>query len=194
MPLPSPTLLSMEVLTHVYPLLKHLFSKIFPMAKTFPTCLKTTYKRSKCLALSRRVQDPSATRTEANVFLKTSTMEQISETTDRLGSERDVVEGSYLRSFTSGRRISQSNISSREGGWGQQASNQSKIPQQICASPAFQDGGFPLTQIYITEWRLHVQNRFKRVPEEGSLYEFLCLCFGPDSAPRALPSYERFQC
>ena len=158
MPLPSPTLLSMEVLTHVYPLLKHLFSKIFPMAKTFPTCLKTTYKRSKCLALSRRVQDPSATRTEANVFLITSTMEQISETTDRLGSERDVVEGSYLRSFTSGRRISQSNISSREGGWGQQASNQSKKPQQICASPAFQDGGFPLPQVFITEWRLHVQN------------------------------------
>ena len=85
-------------------------------------------------------------------------MEQISETTDRLGSERDVVERSYLRSFTSGRRISQSNISSREGGWGQQASNQSKKPQQICASPAFQDGGFPLPQVFITEWRLHVQN------------------------------------
>ena len=118
MSLPSPTLLSMDVLTHVYPLLKHLFSKIFPMAKTCSTCLKTTYKRSKCLVLSRRVQDPSATRTEANVFPKTSTMEQISETTDRLGSERDVVEGSYLRSFTSGRRISQSDISSREGGWG----------------------------------------------------------------------------
>ena len=97
MSLPSPTLLSMDVLTHVYPLLKHLFSKIFPMAKTCSTCLKTTYKRSKCLVLSRRVQDPSATRTEANVFPKTSTMEQISETTDRLGSERDVVEGFHIR-------------------------------------------------------------------------------------------------
>ena len=37
-------------------------------------------------------------------------------------------------------RISQSNISSREKGWGQQASNQSKKPQQICALTAFQNG------------------------------------------------------
>ena len=41
---------------------------------------------------------------------------------------------------------------------GQQASNQSKKPQQICASPTFQDEAFPLPQIFITEWRLHVQN------------------------------------
>ena len=41
-------------------------------------------------------------------------MEQISERTDKLGSEKDVGEGSYLQSFTSERRISQSNISSRE--------------------------------------------------------------------------------
>ena len=40
--------------------------------KAFPTCLDTTYKRSKYLVPSRRVQDPSATRTEANVFSKTS--------------------------------------------------------------------------------------------------------------------------
>ena len=53
-------------------------------------------------------------------------MEQRPERTDRLGSERDVAEGSYLQSFTSGRIISQSNISSREKGWRQQASNQAK--------------------------------------------------------------------
>ena len=125
--------------------------------KTFSTCLETTYKGSKCLVLSRRVQDPSAIRTEANVSPKSSTLEQRSERTDRLGSERDVGEGSYLQSFTSGKRISQSNISSREKGWGQHASNQSTKPQQICALPAFQNGGFALPKNVITEWRLHVQ-------------------------------------
>ena len=56
----------------------------------------------------------------------------------------------------------QSNISSREKRWVQQVSNQSKKPQQICALPAFQNGGFALPKIVITEWRLYVQNRFKR--------------------------------
>ena len=56
---------------------------------------------------SRRVQDSPATRTEANVFPKTSAIEQRSERTDSLGSERDVGEGSYLQRFTPGRRISQ---------------------------------------------------------------------------------------
>ena len=51
-------------------------------------------------------------------------MQQRSERTDILGSERDVAEEN--QSFTSGKRISQSNISSREKGWEQQASNQSK--------------------------------------------------------------------
>ena len=82
--------------------------------KTFSTCLETTYKRSKRLILNRRVQDLSATRTEANVSPKTSKIEQRSERTDRLGTERDVGEESYLQSFTSGRRISQSNIFSRK--------------------------------------------------------------------------------
>ena len=111
---------------------------------TFSTCLETTYKRSKCLVLSRKVQDPSASRTKANVFPETSTMEQRSGRTDGLGSERDVGEGSFLQSFTSGRRISQSNISSREKGWGRKPSNQFKYLQQICALPAFQNGGFAL--------------------------------------------------
>ena len=84
-------------------------------------------------------------------------MEQRSERTDRLGSERDVGEG-----FTSGRRISLSNFSGREKGWDQQACHQSKNPHQICDLPAFQNGGFALTNIFITEWRLHVENRFKR--------------------------------
>ena len=75
--------------------------------KIFSICLETAYKRSKCLVLSRRVQGPSATRTEANVFPKISIMEQRSERTDRLGKERNVEEASYLQSLTSGRRISQ---------------------------------------------------------------------------------------
>ena len=50
-------------------------------------------------------------------------MEKRSVRTDRLGNERDVGEGSYLQNLTSGRRISQSNISSREKEWEQQASN-----------------------------------------------------------------------
>ena len=129
--------------------------------KTFSTCLDFTYKRSKYLVLSRRVQDPSATRTEANVFSKTSIMEKRSEKTDRLGNERDLGEGSDLQSFTSRRRISQSNISGREKGWEKQASNQSKKPQRISAFPAFQNGGFTLPKICITEGRLHVQSRFK---------------------------------
>ena len=64
--------------------------------KTFSTCLGTIYKRSKCLVLSRKVQDPSGKISEANVFPKTSTMEQRSERTDGIGSERDVGERSYL--------------------------------------------------------------------------------------------------
>ena len=96
----------------------------------FDLCFSTFYlsgeKDKKCLVLSRRVQDPSATKTELNVFPKTSTIEQRSKRTDRLGSEKDVQEGSYLQSVESGRRISQLSISSREKGWGQKASNQSK--------------------------------------------------------------------
>ena len=49
-----------------------------------------------------------------NFFPKTSAMEQRSERTDELGSEKDVGEGSYLQRFKSGRRISQSYITSRE--------------------------------------------------------------------------------
>ena len=64
--------------------------------KTFSTCLETIYKRSKCIVLSRKVQDPSGKISEANVFPKTSRMEQRSERTDRIGSERDVGEGNYL--------------------------------------------------------------------------------------------------
>ena len=66
-----------EALTHASPFLKHLFSKMtVPILspgkkfKTFSTCLETTYERSKCLVLSRRVQDPSATRTEVDVSPK----------------------------------------------------------------------------------------------------------------------------
>ena len=44
---------------------------------------------------------------------------------------------------------------------GKQASNQSKKPQENCALPEFQNGGFGLPKIFITDWR-HVQNRFKR--------------------------------
>ena len=71
--LPSPTLLSMEA----FPPLKHFFSKTGSSnlrsgrkIKKIPTCLETTYKRSNCLVHSRRVHDPSATRTEANVCPK----------------------------------------------------------------------------------------------------------------------------
>ena len=135
--LPSPTPLSMEVLTHASPLLKRLFSKmtvpISPLAgrlKHFLPALRLLTK-DQCV-LSRKVQDLSTTRTKANVFPKTSTMEKRSERTDKLGSEKDVGEGSYLQSFTAERRISQSNISSREKGWGQQVSKQSEKPQQIC--------------------------------------------------------------
>ena len=53
-----------------------------------------------------------------NFFPKTSAMEQRSERTDELGSEKDVGEGSYLQRFKSGRRISQSYITSREKWWG----------------------------------------------------------------------------
>ena len=62
--------------------------------KTFSTCLETTCKRSKCLVLTRMVQDLSATRNKANIFPKTSTMEQRSERTDRLESERYIGERS----------------------------------------------------------------------------------------------------
>ena len=89
-------------------------------------------------------------------------MEQRSERTGRFGSERDVRKGSYLQNFTSGKRISQSDISSREKGLWQQGSNQSKKPQQIRALPAFQNERFALPKIFITEWRLRLQNRFKR--------------------------------
>ena len=41
----------------------------------------------------RRIQDPPATKTEANVFPKTSTMKQRSERTDRLESEGEFGEG-----------------------------------------------------------------------------------------------------
>ena len=41
--------------------------------------------------------------------------------------------------------------SSREKGWGHQAGNQSKKPQQICALTVFQNGGFALPKVFITE-------------------------------------------
>ena len=123
-------------------------------------------------------------------------MEQRLERTDRLGSERDVGEG-----LTSGRRISLSNFSGREKGRDQQACHQSKNPHQICDLPAFQIEGFAPTNIFIIEWRLHVENRFKRCIFQcalyknsrkllrfrwkRNLYEFLCLCFGLGPAPRA---------
>ena len=102
--LQSPTLLSMEA----FPPLKHFFSKTGSSnlrsgrkIKKIPTCLETTYKRSNCLVHSRRVHDPSATRTEANVLPKTLTIiEQRSEGTDRLGGERYVGAGSNLQRFT----------------------------------------------------------------------------------------------
>ena len=100
-------------------------------------------------------------------------MEQRSERTGRFGSERDVRKGSYLQNFTSGKRISQSDISSREKGLWQQGSNQSKKPQQIRALPAFHNERFALPKIFITEWRLRLQIDLKdayfsvplRVPE-----------------------------
>ena len=100
--LPSPTQLSMVVLTHAYPLLKYLFSKM-----TVPICPLAGRLKHFLPAWGLLTKDQS-------VSPKTSTMEQRLERTDRLGSERDVGEGSYLQSFTSGRRISQSNISNRE--------------------------------------------------------------------------------
>ena len=140
---------------------------------TFSTCLETTYKRSKCLVLSRKVQDPSASRTKANVFPETSTMEQRSGRTDGLGSERDVGEGSFLQSFTSGRRISQSNISSREKGWGQQASKQSKKPQQICTMCKID-----LKDAFLSVPLSRESRKLVRFQWEGSFYEFLCHYFG----------------
>ena len=41
--------------------------------------------------------------------------------------------------------------SSREKGWGHQASNQSRKPQQICALTVFQNGRFALPKVFITE-------------------------------------------
>ena len=176
--LPSPTLLSMEVLTHASPLLKHLFSKmtvpICPLAGRLKHFLPAwrLLTKGQCV-ISRKVQDPSTTRTEPNVFTKTSTMEQRSERTDKLGSEKDVGEGSCLQSFTSGRRISQSNISSREKGWGQQASKQSKKPQQICTMCKTD-----LKDAYFSVPLSRESQKLVRFQWEGSLCEFLCLYFG----------------
>ena len=181
---------------------------ICPLAgrlKYFLPAWKLLAKDQSVLWLSRRVQDPSPTRTKANVFPKTSTMGQRSERTDRVHSKTDVGEGSYLQSFTSGRRMFQSNISSRGKGWRQQASNQSNLclnklinqkPQQMCALSLFQNGGCALPKIFITKLRLHVQNRLHIVPLskesrkfvrfqwEVTLYEVLCLCLGLAPAAR----------
>ena len=83
---------------------------ICPLAgrlKYFLPAWELLAKDQSVLWLSRRVQDPSPTRTKANVFPKTSTMGQRSERTDRVHSKTDVGEGSYLQSFTSGRRMFQ---------------------------------------------------------------------------------------
>ena len=88
-------------------------------------------------------------------------MEQRSEKTDSLGSERDVDKRSYLQSFSPGGGISQSNISGGEKGRWQQASNQTQKSKQVCALPTLQNGGFALSEILITGKRLHVQNRLE---------------------------------
>ena len=91
---------------------------------------------------------------------------------------------------------------------GQQASNQSEKPQQICPLPAFKSGEFALPKTFITEWRLHVQNRFKRCIFQcaakqgvleiiknsmvGGLYEFHCLCFALGPAPIAFTKLLKF--
>ena len=206
--LPSPTLLSMGVLTHAFPLLKHLFSKIDSSnlrsgrkIKKIPTCLETTYKRSNCLVHSKRVHDPSATRTEANVLPKPLTIiEQRSKGTDRLGSDRDVTAGSYLQRFTQARRIYQSNISSKEKGWGQQASNQPKKLNKFvsyqhlkmeglhCLKVLLQNGDMckiDLKNGYFSVPLSKVSRKLVRFQWEGYLPEFLCLCFGLGPAPGA---------
>ena len=63
------------------------------MLQYFLTAWELLAKDQSVLCLSRRVQDPSSTRTKANVFTKTSTMGQRSERTDRVRNKIDVGEG-----------------------------------------------------------------------------------------------------
>ena len=177
--------------------------------KTFSTCLETTNKRSKCLVPSRRIQDPSAARTKANVSPKTATMEQRSERTDRLVSERDVGEGSYLQSFTSGRRISQSNISSRENRWGDRPVINLKNLNKFVLYQHFEMEGLHYLKFLLQNGdcmcKIDLKDAYFSVPLskdsrkllrfqwEGSLYEFLCLCFGPGPARRAFTKLLKVQ-
>ena len=97
--LPSPTLLSMEALTHASPLLKHFFQKLQYQFVLWRKGYNIFYlpgdylQKMKVSCPRRRVQDPPATKTEANVFPKSSAMKQRSERTERLEGEGDVGEG-----------------------------------------------------------------------------------------------------
>ena len=78
-------------------------------------------------------------------------------------------------------------------GWGQQTSNKFETSEQIHPIPAFQNRGTEFITKHALEGRLHVQAgtktcfscfskkelvKYVQFQWEGTLYEFLCLCFG----------------
>ena len=95
--------------------------------------------------------------------------------------------------------VSQQPLSCIKEGWGQQTSNKFETSEQFHPIPAFQNGGTEFTTKYAPEGRLHVQTGPKRrlllcsskkesgkyvwFQWEGTLYEFLCLCFGLGPTP-----------
>ena len=166
--LPNPTLLSMEVLTHAYPLLKHLFSKmtvpIYPLAgrlKHFLPASRLLTKYQSVVSFIEWFKIPLLQERKQMFPPKPQRWNKDQKKLINL-EVKEMLEKGAISKVSHQEGFFQSNISSREKRWVQQVSNQSKKPQLICALPAFQNGGFALPKIFITEWRLYLQNRFKR--------------------------------
>ena len=81
---------------------------------------------------------------------------------NKFGSGGTVEEGSNFKSFPFKGPISKQSFPCGQKRWGEQACHQPKKVKQICAIPAFQDGGLALAQRALEARRLHVQARPER--------------------------------
>ena len=140
-------------------------------------------------------QESSPTKNSRN-----NSHESRSKTTGTSGNRQHVGEGSHMPYQLFKRGNFEQCVPTREEGRGKPSCNQLKAPESIHTIPALQNGRLILSQRNVAEGRFHVQTghegciffnttssilkKYVRFLWSGSLYEFLCLCFGLGPAPR----------
>ena len=206
--LPSPTLLSMEVLTHASPLLKHLFSKmavpIFSLAgrlKHFLPIWRLLTKDQSVLSLLEGFKIPLVQ--EPKQMFSPKSQQRNKDQKELIGLElKGMLEKEAISkvSHQEGEFSSQIFLVGKKDRGNRRVTNLKNLNKFVryqhfkmeglqCLKFLLPKGDYmckiDLKDVYFSVGLSKESQKLVRFQWEGSLYEFLCLCLGLSPAPRA---------